>query len=215
VYGAAYFRRVLAGVVDILWPVVARTAALAFALIGLSVIAFAPGAGGEVALTLLQGVLAVTLMSPWIVVMLGASWSSTSSAGIRARAQVIAIHRHGMDLATPVLSVVLALPILTTASLYFPDGSLEGGLLEGLSLVAFGTFLTLIMLAALQFELTALRHDSQLLREEIADLAPAYRRHVLDVLVERGLDVRMPHVWVAMIPFATGLVTAGVGWTWA
>ena len=205
-------------VVQVRWPIVLKAGALAFALLGLTVVGFAPGDGWrDVLLTVLQGVLAVVLMSPWIVVMLGASWSAPMSAAIRQRAEVVATHRRGLAIATPVLSLVLVLPVATTAALYFADGPDDhAGLtvLEGLSLLAFGVFLTLILMAALQFSLGALVHDSDLIRVEISDLAPAYRRNVEDVLIDRGLDVRLPLVWIALLPFLAGVAGAVIGWVW-
>jgi hypothetical protein len=119
-----------------------------------------------------------------------------------------------------ILSLVLALPVATTAALYFadgpdgPDDQVGQGVIEGLSLLAFGVFLTLILVAALQFSLAALLHDSDLIRVEIADLAPAYRRNVEDVLIERGLDVRLSLVWIALIPFVTAVALSAAGWIW-
>jgi hypothetical protein len=107
--------------------------------------------------------------------------------------------------------------VATTAALYFadgPDDQVGQGVIEGLSLLAFGVFLTLILVAALQFSLAALLHDSDLIRVEIADLAPAYRRNVEDVLIERGLDVRLPLVWIALIPFVTAVALSAAGWIW-
>jgi hypothetical protein len=205
----SFFHRLLANVVEISWPTIAKTAAVALALLGLTVVAFSPGAGGEVALTALQGVLAVALMSPWIVTMLGASWSAPSSFATRDRAEVIARHRIGVRVATPVLSFVLVLPVLATAALTFADGL---DVLEGLSLMSFGVFLTLILAAALQFSLGALKHDSDLIAIDIADLAPAYRANVNAVLVDRGLDLRLPVVWFALAPTIAGIVAAVVGW---
>jgi hypothetical protein len=218
VLGVAYVHRVVREVVQVRWPIVLKVGAVAFALLGLTVVGFAPGDGWiDVVLTVLQGLLAVVLMSPWIVVMLGASWSAPTSAALRERAQVVATHRRGMSIATPVLSIVLALPVATTAALYFadgPDDQVGQGVIEGLSLLAFGVFLTLILVAALQFSLAALLHDSDLIRVEIADLAPAYRRNVEDVLIERGLDVRLPLVWIALIPFVTAVALSAAGWIW-
>ena len=222
VIGLSYFHRVLAGVIQIRWPTVVKTAALALALLALTVVAFAPGDGGELALTLLQGALAVALMSPWIVMMLGASWSMTTARAVRDRAEVVAIHRRGLRLATPVLSGVLALTVPTTAAWTFREDLPEGAtrwnvdltLVEGWSLIAFGLFLTLILLAALQFSLGALKHESDLIRLEIADLAPTYRRYVDEVLIDRGLDVRLPLVWIATVPFVAAVVVAIVGWVW-
>jgi hypothetical protein len=186
------------------------------------VVAFGPGDNWDVAFTVLQGVLAIMLISPWIVVMLGASWSRTASAAIRDRAEVIAIHRRGLRLATPILAIVLALAVVATAALLFADGTVANGELdhsglaleEALSLLAFGVFLTLILMAALQFSLSALQHDSDRIRDEISDLAPAYRRHVDDVLVDRALDIRLGLVWIATLPCATGIAAALVGWRW-
>jgi hypothetical protein len=222
VLGVSYVRRVLGGVVVVRWPTVAKTAALALALLSLTVVAFGPGDNWDVAFTVLQGVLAIVLISPWIVVMLGASWSRTASAAIRDRAEVIAIHRRGLRIATPILAIVLALAVVATAALLFADGTVATGELdhfglaleEALSLLAFGVFLTLILMAALQFSLSALQHDSDRIRDEISDLAPAYRRHVDDVLVDRALDIRLGLVWIATLPCATGIAAALVGWRW-
>ena len=221
VLGVSYIHRVLAEIVELRWATVVKTGALAFALLALTVVAFGPGDSGDVAFTVLQGVLAVVLISPWIIVMLGASWSKTASAAIRDRAEVVAIHRRGMWIATPILSVVLTLPVAATAALVYADGPLgddglpkHSGLQleEGLSLLAFGVFLTLILVGALQFSLSALKHDSDMIRLEIADLAPAYRRHVDDAVVDRGLDIRTPLVWIATLPCIAGIAAAIVGW---
>ena len=230
VIGVAYVHQVLTNVVQVRWPTAIKTGALAGALLVLTVVAFTPDDGNfsEIAMTVLQGLLAVVLLSPWIVVMLGASWSSTRAAAISDRAEAIALHRRGLVLATPIVSAVLALAIATTASIAWassvvtdevgkrtvldsPEGLSVG---EIISLLSFGVFLTLIVLAALQFSLGALKHDSDLIRVEISDLAPAYRRHVDDVLVDRGLDIRLPLVWTALLPFATALVIAIVESIW-
>ena len=227
VIGVAYVHHVLADVVQVRWPTVIKTAALASALLALTVVAFRPDDAdlGEIGKTVLQGLLAIVLMSPWIVVMLGASWSSTKAAAIRDRAEVIALHRRGLALATPVVSAVLALAVATTASVasassiepvsnqLVPDtGGLET--MEVVSLIAFGVFLTLIVLAALQFSLAGLQHDSERVRTEMVDLAPTYRRYVDEVLVDRGLEPRLPLAWIALIPFVTALAAPVVGWVW-
>lgn len=223
VIGVAYVHRVLADVVQVRWPTVVKTAALSAALVALTVIAFAPSADlGEVAQSVLQALLAVVLMSPWIVMMLGASWSSTRAVAIRERVEVIALHRRGLALATPVVSVVLALAVATTASVAAAsllerdaNGELtdvlvpnSGGLTNGevMSLIAFGVFLTLIILAALQFSLAGLQHDSERIRTEMSDLAPTYRQHVDAVLVTDGINVRLPLVWIALAPVATSII---------
>jgi hypothetical protein len=210
VIGLSYFHRVLADAIEVRWRTVAKTGALAGALVALTVVAFAPGQNGEVAFTVLQAALAVGLMSPWIVMMLGASWSTSKAAAIRDRAEVIALHRRGLTLATPVISSVLGLSVATTAAAAEVEGFDTAA---EWSLMAFGVFLTLILVAALQFSLSGLRHDSEFVRLEIADLAPVTRRNVERVLVGDVLNARMWLVWVTTIPVATSLVVvAALKW---
>ncbi len=123
---------------------------------------------------------------------------------------MIALHRRGLTLATPVISSVLGLSVVTTAAAAEVEGFDTAA---EWSLMAFGVFLTLILVAALQFSLSGLRHDSEFVRLEIADLAPVTRRNVERVLVGDVLNARMWLVWVTTIPVATSLVVvAALKW---
>lgn len=206
VIGVSYFRRVMSGIIDVRWQTVLRTGALALILLGLTVRAFPPGDNDRVIANIVQGSLAIVLLSPWIVMMLGVSWSTTSAVSLRDRARVIAIHRRNLDLATPVVVLALSLSVVSTAQLF--DADLEDGSSwwePGSKLISFGVFLTLIVLAALVYSTRSLRSESDLIRVEIADLAPVYRRNVEAALVDEPLDHRWPLVWLAFAPTITAV----------
>jgi hypothetical protein len=214
VIGVAYFHRVLHGVIEVHWRTVLRTAALALILLGLTVRAFPPVPEGWIVANIVQGSLAIVLLSPWIVMMLGVSWSTTTAEGIRDRARVIAIHRRNLTLATPVVVLALSLSVLSTAVLVDVDPSSDGWTWPNTSkLITFGVFLTLIALGALVYSSRSLRSESDLVRVEISDLAPAHRRNVESVLVDDAFGVRSPLVWLATVPTVVAVICAVVGAT--
>jgi hypothetical protein len=213
VVGVSYYRKVLSGVIQLRWRHVLRTASLALILVALTVTAFAPGGADQVWVTIAQAMLAVALMSPWIVMMLAVHWSTTTSDALRHRTLVVATHARDLAVATPVNVVALTLAVVTTATLVF-DGESAGGAGDWLSMVFFGIFLTLIVLGALVYSSKALVHESDLIRAEIADLAPAYRHNVDAALIDARIDGRSPLVWVAFVPAAVAFVSAALGATW-
>jgi hypothetical protein len=160
-----------------------------------------------------QPTLAVVLMSPWIVMMLGASWSTATSDAIRGRALAVAVHRRNQARATPVVVLALTLSVVTTATLVF-DVAASQGSTDGLSMVFFGIFLTLIVLGALVYASRELLHESDLIRVEIADLAPAYRRNVDNALVDATIDTHSPLVWLAFVPTFVAVVSVVVSANW-
>lgn len=213
VVGVAHFRRTLSGVIQLRWRTVLRAASLALVLVALTVTAFAPGGADQTLVTIAQATLAVALMSPWIVMMLGIEWSTTTSDALRHRVLVVAIHARDLALATPVIVVALTLAVLTTAALVF-DGDSAAGAAEWLSMGFFGIFLTLIVLGALVHSSRALVHESDLIRAEVADLAPAYRHNVDAALVGAKIDRRSPVVWLAFVPAIVAFVSAVSGAIW-
>jgi hypothetical protein len=213
VVGASYFRQVLSDVIEVRWRTVLRSASLALVLVALTVKAFAPGGTDQVWVNVAQATLAVVLMSPWIVMMLGVSWSTAISNGLRDQALVVAIHARNQLRATPVVVGVLTLSVVTTATLVADVGTTEG-FTDWLSVVFFGIFLTLIVLGALVYSSKALLHESVLIRVEIADLAPAYRRNVDAALVDGPIDMHSPLVWLAFVPTLAALVAVAVGANW-
>ncbi len=213
VVGVSYFRRVLSDLIEMRWRTVLRTALLAVILVGLTVRAFAPGGVDQTWVNTAQGMLAVVLMSPWIVMMLAVEWSTTTSDALRHRAMVVATHARDLAVATVVVVVALTLSVVTTATLVFDEGTSEGPG-DSLSMVFFGIFLTLIVLGALVYSSKALVHESDLIRAEIIDLAPAYRQNVDAALVGAGLDGRSPLVWLAFVPAAIAFVSVASNATW-
>ncbi len=216
VVGVSYFHRALAGVIEVQWRTVGRTGLLALTLILLTVKAFAPGGDERVVANVLQATLAVVLLSPWIVMLLGVTWSTTISEGIRGRTSVLAIHHRNLMRATSVLVSALSLSVVTTATLVYADANGNGWSFgDSFSMMSFGALLTLIVLAALVHSSRELCHQSELVRAEIADLAPVYRRTVESVLPVRPVDTRSPLFWTAMVPtlVASGCVLVGVAKT--
>lgn len=211
VWGVSYFHRELAAIIEVRWRTVVRSGALALALIVLTVLAFAPSGEDREMVNIIEATLAVLLLSPWIVLMLGASWSAAASEALRDRARVLAAHRHHQTLATPVLVLALSLAVVTTAVRVFSE---EPDVGEPLLLIPFGVFLSLIVLGALVHSSRELAHQSELVRLEVADLAPVYRRHVDEVLADRPIDGRSPLVWMAAAPTVVAAVCAVVVAIW-
>jgi len=212
VLGVSYFHRELSGIIEVRWRTVVKTGLLALVLIVLTVSALPSGAGGRGITSIGEAVLAVVLLSPWIVMLLGATWSAASSEAVRERARVLAAHGHNQMLATPVLVLALSLAVVTTAvSVSGDDGSIaaDAGLV-----ISLGVFLTLIVLGALVYSSRELAHQSDLVRLAVADLAPAYRRNVDAVLPHRTIDGRSPLAWMATVPTVVALVCVAVMAIW-
>ena len=116
----------------------------------------------------------------------------------------------------PSSSSALSLSVVTTATLVYADANGNGWSFgDSFSMMSFGALLTLIVLAALVHSSRELCHQSELVRAEIADLAPVYRRTVESVLPVRPVDTRSPLFWTAMVPtlVASGCVLVGVAKT--
>ncbi len=209
VVGVSYFHRELADIIEVRWRTVVRTGVLAVILIVLTVRAFADDRGTT---NIREAVLAVVLLSPWIVMMLGASWSAASSEALRDRARVLATHRHNQVLATPVLVLALSLAVVTTAVSAARENLSTGE--AAFLLISLGVFLTLIVLGALVYSSRELAHQSDLVRLAVADLAPAYRRNVDAVLADRPIDSRSPLVWMAAVPTVVAVVCVAAMRIW-
>lgn len=208
VVGVVHVRRVLLPAVDVRWHTVRRSAGLAAVLIGLTVIAFGRGDGNQVARTLVQAPLAVALMSPWILMLLAAHWTSPRETTEGARALVIAIERRSLREAVPVAALALVPAIFTTAALA-NAGELEAG--DIVTLLGLGIFLTLILAAAANYSTTKLIHDSELVARSVEDLARPYRRNAEAVLVTDQRDLWGWAVWWALLPTLAAVGAAVVG----
>jgi len=208
VVGFVHVRRVLLPSVNIRWPTVRRSAALAAVLIGLVVIAFGRGDGNQVARTLVQAPLAVALMSPWILMLLAAHWTDPRETTEGARALVVALERRSLRDAIPVVALALVPAIFTTAALA-NAGKLEAA--DIVTLLGLGIFLTLILAAAVNYSTTKLIHDSELIARSVDDLARPYRRTAEAVLVTDQRDLWGWAVWWALLPTLAAVGAAIVG----
>lgn len=213
VLGFAQYRTWLSDVVELRWRTVLVTAAQALVLILLVVFAFAFGDDtlDEKARSLVGALVVVTLLSPWIVMILSAGWSRTMPEGLGDRATVIALQRRAMSIASPVTALAFTPPILTTAALANAEDGLAST--EAFGLLGMGILLSLVVVGFLEYGHASLRHDSDLLRAEIAGLAPAHRKHADAVLVDGRADLWRRTVWWGVVPVLVALGSAIYGWT--
>lgn len=208
--GIYVFHQRLRAVIDVRWRTVLRTGVLALVMVALTVSSVAPGGDAQIPVTIVQATAAVLLLSPWIVMLIGANWSTSRAVALRDRALVIAIHRRSLTLATPVIVFALGLSSMTTATVIIDrDSSFRAGF----ALIAFGVFLSLIVVGALVYSSARLVHDSDLLRIDVRalELDPAYSSHVEAVLVKRQLGARSPLIWMASFPTIVAATAVVIG----
>lgn len=208
VIGLTYIRGPLAGVFQIEWKTAARAGGLALVLIGLTVTSYAPGDGGQRLITFLEAVVALLLLSPWILALIGAGWSTTNETAIRPRAIVLIKQRRAMVAATAVVVVTLGLAVCTNATLLKPGPSDS----TALAIVGFGVLLSLVVIGGVEYGHSRMRHDSALLRSEIAELGETARGHVEPVLMN-GRDDLWPRVTLlTVVPAFVAIVVAITVW---
>ncbi len=211
VIGLAAIRGPLKDVFDVRWKAAAQSAGIAVVLIGVTVTSYAPGNSGQIGVTLLEAVVAVLLLSPWILALIGAGWSRTSETAIRARAIVLLKQRRAMRAATAVLAVALAMSVCTNATLLDADP----GMATVFAIVGFGVFLSLIVVAGIEYGFSRMRHDSELIRLEMADIGEigdVARTNVEPALVS-GRDALWPDIaLLTIVPTVVAIITALVVW---
>ena len=194
VLGVAYFKRTLSGLIEIPVRTALATTGLAAVLIALTVIAFV--ADGQKLRTLTVALLAVVLLSPWIVMLLAPTWAKKRPVGLGARVEAIAVQRRAMSVAAAVAAVALGLSIVATAD------EMRGVAWSGeerLSLIGLGLLVSLIIGSGLEYGHASLRQESERIEGDVRKLADEYRVHALPVLIEgRGDLWWSPMVWAAV-----------------
>lgn len=204
VVGLWFGRRLLAGTIDINVRIVAQSAATAILLIVLTTTSFA--ADNDVVATLGEALIAVVLLSPWILALLGAGWSRTAATAVRPRALAVGLRRRSLGAATAVIGVALALSVAADAVVRANTDTSGFG---SFKIVGFGIFLSLIMLAGIEYSHARIRYDSDLLRLETAELGKSSRKNVADVLVDGRGDL-WPGIALGVAVPTIAAVTAGI-----
>lgn len=211
VLGVAHHRNVLHDITSVRWRSVRNAAGLAAVLISLAVIAFGPGDNNRVARTFVQAPLAVVLMAPWILMLLGPQWMRTTATTPGGRAHAIAAQRRAVRQSTPPIALGVVLGMAATASLTNPNGFDPG---VALSLLGFGVFLTLIIGAAVNVSSSALQHESEMVALEVVDLGTPYRQHAEDVLVTDRRDLWTWALGWSLVPIAFAMAAIAIGIRW-
>jgi hypothetical protein len=208
VIGRAYVRGRLAGVFDVRWKMVVAPACLAIVLIGLTIISLAPGNAGQRGVTFAEAVVAVLVLSPWILALIGAGWSRTTETAIAPRAVRLLRQRRALGAATAVLVVALGLTVCTSAALLEPNPERD----KALAMVGFGVFLSLVVIGGVEYAHARIRLDSDLLRLEIVELGEVAKAHVAPALVTGRADLWPGVALLTAVPTLVAIVTALVIW---
>jgi hypothetical protein len=207
VIGRAYITSERADVFHVKWKGTARAAGVALALAVVGVTSYAPGDSGQLFATLVETVVGVLLLSPWILALIGAGWSKMDETRIRDRAIRLAKQRHAMGLATAVLVVALGFVVCTNAALVEPSP----GISAAFGIVGFGVFLSALMIVAVEYGHSRMREDSKRIsaelaeREEVGDIA---EDNMAPALIDGRDDLR-PHVVLLLaIPIVVAIFAA-------
>ncbi len=204
VLGVWFHRALFDGAVRIRWRSVAYAVALAALLIAWAVATFLPSEHTPewyALRTWAQATLALGLLGPWILMMIGAGCADTIGSGLGARVRAIALHRRSLAVATPAVVLGLVPTVFTTAAL-------DPGNERQLSL---GFLLAFVIAGGIEFGLLSLRRDSDLARRELVDLASRHRAHAEAVLIgERAALWSWTLLWCLVPPIvAVAIAVAG------
>lgn len=208
VIGRAYIKGPLAGVFDVRWKAVARAGAIGLVLIAVAVTSYAPGQSDQVGVTLIELVAAVTLLSPWILALMGSGWSPTKETAIRPRAITLLKKRHALRAATAVAVIGLCLMVASNATLL----DLGPDFATAFAVVGFGVLMSLAVVASVEYSHSRLRQDSELLRLETVDLGGTAQGHIEPALISGRDDLWPRSALLSAGPTLVAIVTAIVVW---
>jgi hypothetical protein len=207
VIGRAFVKDRLVGLFDVKWQDVARVGGISVVLIVVGVTSYAPGDNGQLVLTLVEVVIAVLLLSPWVLALVGASWTTTDKTAILDRAILLAKQRHALGLATAVLVIPLGLVVCTNATLLEPNP----GISTGFALVGFGVFLSAMVMVGVEYGHSAMREDSERLCDDIEkleEIKTTALKNMQPALIDGRVDLRPRIALLTVIPAVVAIVTA-------
>ncbi len=202
VLGVAFFRRTLSGLIEVPLQRALATLALATVLVALTVIAFIKE-NDERVRTLIDAFLALTLLSPWIVMLIGPAWAKSSPLPLGARVQALAVQRRALSVATPVAGFALGIAVAATANKFGVD---EWTGDERTGLIGLGILVSLIVAGGVEYGHASLRQQSERVEGEVDKLAAEYRQHALPVLISGRSDLWWSPMGWAMAPTAVAVV---------
>jgi hypothetical protein len=205
VIGVAYVRGVLADALEVHWKAAVRAGAIALVLIGMTITSYAPGDDQQVAVTFLEAVAALLLLSPWILAMIGAGWYQTTDSALRSRALVLLKQRRALSVATGVLVVALALSVCTSSALVTDP---DPGAAAAFSIIGFGVFLSIVVIGGVEYGHSGLRRESDLLDREMADLGATARSHVEPALARDRAELWPRVALLAAVPTLVAVVAS-------